>query len=212
MPSLHSYSSDDHSGIDESGKGDYFGALAVSGVYLPLSMVDEVKGWGVRDSKNISDSVVLRIASMIEDNLVHHSIVYDPPLYNELYASFNNLNKLLADAHAQVIAVLLKKTNCVRVISDKFASSSALIPSYLPSGCRPQLLQITKAERDLAVACASIVARSNFLRSLQRLESTHGVKFPKGASNQVKARVRQLHQRFGAQMLTRVAKTHFKMF
>ena len=212
MQTLSNYSSSDHSGIDESGKGDYFGALAVSGVYLPLDRVEEVKSWGVRDSKNIADSVVLRIAAMIEDRLIHHSIVYDPPRYNELYASFNNLNKLLASAHAQVIAALLDKTDCVKVISDKFASSSALIPSYLPSGCRPQLLQITKAERDCAVACASIVARANFLRSLQRLSSAHGFKFPKGASNQVKAQARQLHQRFGARMLTQVAKTHFKMF
>ncbi|MDE3268860.1 MAG: ribonuclease HIII [Pseudomonadota bacterium] len=211
MQNLDSYGQRNHSGIDESGKGDYFGALAVSGVYLPLAKVEEVRGWGVRDSKGIADNVALRLAAVIEDNLVHHSIVYDPPQYNERYGRFNNLNHLLADAHAQIIAALMAKTACANVISDKFASSAALIPSYLPSGCSPRLLQITKAERDLAVACASVVARANFLRSLQRLAATHGMKFPKGASNQVKAQARQLRQRYGARMLAQVAKVHFKM-
>ena len=201
----------DHSGIDESGKGDYFGALAVSGVYLPRAKAETVLAWGVRDSKNITDNVIKNLAQLIKENLLHRSIVLVPARYNELYRRFANLNKLLAHAHAEVITQLVAASNCQLVISDKFADA-ALIPSYLPASCKPQLLQITKGERDLAVACGSILARANFLQSLAQLSAEHGVPLLKGASNRVKQQAYQLYQQYGEDKLTQVAKTHFKMF
>ena len=67
-----------------------------------------------------------------------------------------------------------------------------------------------RAERDPAVAAASILARAEFLRRLDQLGREAGVRLPKGASSQVEAVARALVQQRGADVLKAVAKTHFK--
>src|SRR5512135_1819026 len=41
-------------GVDESGKGDFFGPLCIAGVYVNKSVIKAWADLGVRDSKNIS--------------------------------------------------------------------------------------------------------------------------------------------------------------
>src|SRR5579859_3288428 len=41
-------------GVDESGKGDFFGPLCIAGAYINESVVNAWKDAGIRDSKNIS--------------------------------------------------------------------------------------------------------------------------------------------------------------
>ncbi len=199
----------DHSGVDESGKGDYFGPLAISGVYLTCKQLDLVPSWGVRDSKQLQDQEIIKLAERIKQQCVHRSLVFPPRLYNERYRQFKNLNKLLAYAHAQIISALVEATNCAQVISDKFAAAH-LIPSYFSSNAHIELTQVVRAERDPAVACASILARANFLQGLAALSQQHGVVFLRGASGRVKKQARAFAQQHGC--LAEVAKTHFKMF
>ena len=197
-------------GVDESGKGDYFGPLAISGVYLARDQIKMVCSWGVRDSKQLQEKEITQLAIRIKQQCMHRSLVFAPLLYNERYQQFKNLNKLLAYAHAQVIMALVEATNCAQVISDKFAAAH-LIPSYFSSTARIELTQVTRAERDTAVACASILARANFLQGLASLSQQHGVVFLRGASGRVKKQVRAFAQRHGEARLAEVAKTHFKM-
>ena len=201
----------DHSGVDESGKGDYFGPLAISGVYLTCEQIKLARSWGVRDSKQLQDKDIVKLAERIKQECVHRSLVFAPPLYNERYQQFKNLNKLLAYAHAKVIMALVEATNCAQVISDKFAAAH-LIPSYFDSTARIELTQITRAERDTAVACASILARANFLQGLATLSQQHGIVFLRGATGRVKKQARTFAQQHGEARLAEVAKTHFKMF
>lgn len=201
----------DHSGIDESGKGDYFGPLAVSGVYLTRQQIEMARRWGVRDSKRMQDKEIVRLAEHIKQSCVHRSLVFAPSLYNVRYQQFKNLNKLLAYAHARVISTLVAATNCAQVISDKFGAAH-LIPSYFNSGTLIELVQVTRGERDTAVACASILARANFLQGLAALSQQHGTVFLRGATERVKKQARTFAQRYGEARLAEVAKTHFKMF
>lgn len=200
----------DHSGVDESGKGDYFGPLAISGVYLTREQIEKVRSWGVRDSKQIQNQEIVKLAARIKQECVHRSLIFAPPLYNQRYQQFKNLNKLLAYAHAKVIMALVEATSCAQVISDKFAAAH-LIPSYFSSTARIELTQVTRAERDAAVACASILARANFLQGLATLSQQHGVVFLRGATGRVKKQARTFAQQHGKARLTEVAKTHFKM-
>jgi len=200
----------DHSGVDESGKGDYFGPLAISGVYLARQQIEMARGWGVRDSKQLHDKEIVKLADRIKQSCVHRSLVFAPSLYNVRYQQFQNLNKLLAYAHAQVITTLVTATNCAQVISDKFAAAH-LIPSYFNTSTHIELVQVTRAERDTAVACASILARANFLQGLAALSQQHGTVFLRGASGRVKKQARAFVQQHGAARLAEVAKTHFKM-
>ena len=200
----------DHCGVDESGKGDYFGPLVVAGVFLPLSAVDTVRSWGVCDSKRLTDKRALQLAEMIASKLINHSHVFAPPDYNVQYQKFNNLNKMLAYGHAQVIDKLLIDSGCKQVLVDKFGPSQR-IPSYLSAPHRLELRQVTNAERDLAVACASILARAGFLNGIKQLQDQHSYPFAKGSSVKVKQQAQELLRRYGRERLHLVAKTHFKM-
>jgi len=53
-------------GVDESGKGDFFGPLCIAGAYINESVVKAWKDAGIRDSKNISsDKKISDLAELI---------------------------------------------------------------------------------------------------------------------------------------------------
>jgi ribonuclease HIII len=60
------------------------------------------------------------------------------------------------------------------------------------------------------VACASILARAEFLTRLHSLSREIGAELPKGASAQVEEAAVKLVRARGAAILDKVAKTHFK--
>jgi len=115
-----------HIGVDEAGKGDYFGPLTVAAVYVTAESALELIRLGVRDSKTISDAVIAELALKIRElcpNVVH---VLMPPEYNAAYRHHQNLNRLLAEAHAKAIEALSAQTGCRQVVSDQFAARPLL--------------------------------------------------------------------------------------
>jgi len=99
----------------------------------------------------------------------------------------------------------------VRAISDQFAANEATIARALMSlGRQIQLVQRHRAEADVAVAAASILARDEFVSRLARLGKEYGLELPKGASAQVEAAAREFIARHGAEQLPKVAKMHFR--
>ena len=134
-----------------------------------------------------------------------------PEKYNELYDRFGNLNDLLAWGHARVIENLAaQRPECPRALSDKFAHPRVILNALMAAGRKIELDQRTKAESDLAVAAASILARDRFVHWLERKGKELGVSFPKGVSENVKATARTLVERFGPGILPSVVKMHFK--
>ena len=47
-------------GVDESGKGDFFGPLCIAGVYVNEAVVNAWRDKGIKDSKNISSDKRMR--------------------------------------------------------------------------------------------------------------------------------------------------------
>ena len=126
---------------------------------------------------------------------------------------FRNLNSLLAWGHASVIENLLTRwPKCPRALSDKFAHELLIQRALKERGKGIILQQRTKAESDIAVAAASVLARAAFLQRLQYLGEKLGVTLPKGASAQVKAAAREIVKKSGAEVLKSVCKFHFKTF
>ncbi len=206
-----------HLGIDESGKGDFFGPLVVAGAYVEGDLAHRLTAIGVRDSKLIgSDQKALDLADAIKDLITPdrcNVIVISPVKYNELYGNFGNLNRLLAWGHARVIENLLMRwPNCPRALSDKFADDRLVQRALQEHGKKIILQQRTKAESDVAVAAASILARAGFLQRLKFLGEQVGVTLPKGASAQVKSAAREILKARGAEGLRSVCKVHFKTF
>ena len=205
---------DPHGGVDESGKGDFFGPLCIAGVYADEVTGPKLRAIGCCDSKLIKSSKkIMELSAGIREIAGNGwtVVVIGPESYNRLYAKFGNLNRLLAWGHARVIENLLEKVPaCPRMLSDKFADERLIRRALLTRGREIRLDQRTKAESDVAVAAASILSREQFLRGMAKLEAEFGIELPRGAGPQVKAAGRSLMERFGASVFERCAKTHFK--
>lgn len=201
-----------HIGIDESGKGDFFGPLCIAGVYGDKETITALQKIGVKDSKQLTDSMAGTLSKKIRACCPHHIVRINPPKYNELYGKFNNLNTLLAWGHATAIDALVVQTGCKTVVVDQFASKHVVENALKRKQLEVSLTQRHRAEADLVVAAASILARHAFLDGLARLGEDIGITLPKGASAQTVSVARQLLKKFGPEVFTKVAKTHFKTY
>jgi ribonuclease HIII len=206
-------------GVDESGKGDFFGPMCVAGVYVNEAVIKAWESAGIRDSKNISsDKRIAELAELIRETpgCVTAVVPIGNEAYNRLHAKLGSVNAILAWGHARVIENLLEQKQRmnpppVRAISDQFSRSKSTVERALMGlGRGIELIQRHKAEEDAAVAAASILARHEFVSRLEQLGKKFGIKLPKGASAATIAAGRELVERHGEDALGAVAKIHFK--
>lgn len=206
-------------GVDESGKGDFFGPMCVAGVYVNEAVINAWKEAGVRDSKNISsDKKISDLATMIKETpgCVTTVVSIGNEAYNRLHAKMGSVNAVLAWGHARVIENLMGQRHRmnpppVKAISDQFAASKSVVQRALMAmGRELKLVQRHKAEEDIAVAAASILARDEFVKRLAALGKKHGLELPKGAGANVDAAAKEFVARFGGEALAKVAKMHFR--
>jgi len=200
-----------HIGTDESGKGDYYGPLVIAGVFLPDGQEPVFKELGVRDSKKSSDNRVREMAEVLRQGYKHSVVSIGPERYNELYARLRNLNRILAWGHSRVIENILEQVPCRLAITDQFGDKAYVLNALMKKGKNIELIQKPKAEEDMAVAAASILARAEFLKRLDFLSREFGVEIPKGASALVEEAGLKLVKMHGTQVLDKVAKKHFKI-
>lgn len=199
-----------HVGADESGKGDYFGPLAVAAVLVPdVATARLLAEKGVRDSKLVPDAEAGALASLVRHRCPHEVRALAPPRYNEVYARFGNLNVLLASMHAECIESLLAREGAYPAHVDQFANGRVLDRQLGPLARAAGVTQSVRGESDLVVAAASIVARAEFLAGLAQLEAQHGLRLPKGAGAPTVAAARVVAARGGEALLAQVAKMHF---
>jgi ribonuclease HIII len=180
------------------------------------------KAWtdaGIRDSKKISsDKRIGELAGLIRDTpgCVVNAVTIGNEAYNRLYAKMRSVNTVLAWGHSRVIENLMGQRHQmnpapVRAISDQFAASKDTVArALMPLGREIELVQRHRAEEDLAVAAASILARDEFVQRLGKLEKQFGVALPKGASAAVDTAAKGFVAQFGAGALPKVAKMHFR--
>jgi ribonuclease HIII len=203
-----------HFGIDESGKGDFFGPLVIAGVYVECEIARHLLSLGVIDSKRIgSDKRIGQLADGIlrTPGLAANIVLIGPEKYNSLYEKVANLNDLLAWGHARVIEnLLMQRPDCKRSLSDKFANERVIQNALLKQGRQIQIDQRTKAESDIAVAAASILARNKFVRWLDTRGAQLGIALPKGVSGPVKSAARAVVGKVGRDALRTLAKMHFR--
>jgi ribonuclease HIII len=209
-----------HIGTDEAGKGDFFGPLVTAGVYVDERTAKLLRTLGVRDSKLVGDRELRGLATNIRGVVEADKravIALAPKRYNELYKQMRsegkNLNTLLAWAHTRVIEDLIGHGLQPRfILSDQFGDKryieSRLMVDTRLSGV--PVLQMHRAEADVAVAAASILARDAFLGWLEQAGKTLGLTVPKGASPKVIDTGRLLVSRMGAEGLKDYAKVSFK--
>jgi ribonuclease HIII len=200
-------------GVDESGKGDFFGPLVIAGAFLNEAAAYNMMEIGVRDSKMIkSDARIAEIAKQIRqtEGCVTDVVAIGPEKYNQLHAQTRNVNNILGWGHARVIENLLGRVDSPKAISDQFGNKRIIEKALMERGRKIELVQRHKAESDLAVAAASIIARNEFVMRLRRLGKEYGVELPKGASAAVQEAGMELVAKHGRDALEKVAKMHFR--
>jgi ribonuclease HIII len=200
-------------GTDEAGKGDYFGPLVVAGVYVNAECREEFLEKGITDGKKVSNPKIRKLADWMWNHYEQHIVVEQkmPEDYNSLYETLRkrgqNLNTMLANLHIMVIQTLAKRTDANHALVDQFAINDAIIPRLMHSGIEGKLE--TKAERDIAVAAASVIARDTFLTGIETLSQEYEVRLPRGAYRVTEAG-KEFIKLHGANALGNVAKLHFR--
>ncbi|MBQ0033192.1 MAG: ribonuclease HIII [bacterium] len=171
-----------HAGSDESGKGDYFGPLVVCCAFTDEKLSEEMQKLGVKDCKQMTDKQVLTAGAALR-NLLGPSgyavVKLGPAAYNRLYAKMRNINRMLAWAHGTAIEELLeKRPGCNRVVVDQFAPTETTILRALKErGKKAKVEQRHKAESDIAVAAASVIARELFIRDTLKMSEESDFNF-----------------------------------
>lgn len=201
-----------HIGIDESGKGDFFGALCIAGVCVDEKSAEILLNLGVCDSKKINDKKILELEEKIKELCKYNIIAIGPKKYNELYTSFKNLNSLLGWGHASVLENLLKEVDVKIAISDQFAKEDVIKRALKERGREIKLIQMHRAEADIAVAAASILARAEFVKRISKLSAQYEINLPKGCGVNVLEQAKKFAQKYGKEELAHVAKLHFKTY
>lgn len=204
------------SGSDETGKGDWFGPIVCVSVYSDPQRDIDLEKIGVRDSKALTDKQMPALAQKIRnlDRDGYHVLILNPTKYNELYAKFysqgKNLNHLLAWMHATVIRNLHQKKPLLQVAYvDQFANEDRISP-LLKDLSAIEVIQKPGGESNLAVAAASILARSELIRWHEKMAQELGFEIPYGAGCRTLSVARQILAQFGSEKLPDFIKMHFK--
>jgi ribonuclease HIII len=201
-----------HAGLDESGKGDLFGPLVVGTVIADTGMAEDWIQAGIKDSKAVgSDKRILALDQQIRKTrgVVVETAWASMRKYNELYAKFGNLNRMLGWLHARALETALDKKKVPWGLLDQF-SKQPITRGFIKQHKDFDLRQQTKAESDPVVAAASIVARAQYVRAIQQLESNAGIPIPKGSGAEAKQAFRDLVQLKGTDCAPDYVKLHFK--
>jgi len=207
-----------HIGMDESGKGDWFGPLVIAAVFASEETHQALQGAGVRDSKLLDVTTIQRLASQIEDIVPpdqRYILALEPGSYNQMYDLYKNINLLLADLYAQVAQEVWKATHASIIVCDQFSQNTDRLESSFAAKQLPSPIQRHHAEStSIAVATASILASAAFTAALEQLGRAASMDspLPRGASDvsRLEAAARQIVKRHGIDALGLYAKLNFK--
>ena len=203
-----------HAGLDESGKGDFFGPVVAATVIADKSAVESWLKAGVKDSKKIAELQIFKLDQIIRDTrgVVVRTVFAGMPKYNELMSRPGaNLNRLLAWQHATALEQALAERRVPWGLLDQFSEQPLTQRELAKKGMKDFDLKMrTKAEEDPVVAAASIVARAEFQRQIANLSKKFGERLQKGAGPLVKEQGLRIIEKFGARALGEFAKLHFR--
>ena len=202
-------------GSDESGKGDFFGPLVVAAVLINKDIAGKLYNFGVRDSKELSDKRILELAEKIEALAPLHAVLpLKPEAYNLRYQQMKaqgyNLNHLLAAGHIAALTKVLKEDKqCHFALVDRFNQKNNIAQELQRSFPNLTVVQQPRAEEDMAVAAASILARAKFVNIMQELSTLAGMELPKGGGENATDCARKILANHDEEFLNKLVKNHF---
>ena len=199
-------------GSDEVGTGDYFGPVVVCAAYVNIEDIKFLEELKVKDSKQITDDYIRKIAPTIAKKIDYELLVLSNKEYNEKYKTIKNINKIKAIMHNKVLYTLHQRhSDCNKIIIDEFAKENSYF-NYLKevTNVERNLIFTPKAEnKNMAVATAAILARFTFLEIMDKLSDKYHEPLLKGASSEVDKQAERLIEKYGKEVLEDIAKLHF---
>ncbi len=211
---LHPERFEPHAGLDESGKGDFFGPVVAATVIADKPAIDAWIKAGVKDSKRLSDLQIVKFDELIRKSpgVVVKTCHCGMPKYNELMLRPGaNLNRLLAWQHATALMQALNEKWVPWGLLDQFSTEPLTQRELAKKGAKQFDLRMRpRAEEDPVVAAASVVARAEYVRVMRDLSRKFGGPLQKGAGSLVSIQAAQIIERLGAPALRDFAKLHFR--
>ena len=200
-------------GSDEVGTGDYFGPIVVTASYVKETDIPYLEELGIKDSKKLTDEKILEIAPKVAKKISYKSIILTNSEYNEKHGNDNNMNKIKAIMHNKALYQMVQSTkeSYDYIIVDEFAKENRYY-DYIKESTEIQrgITFMTKAEdKNLAVACSSVISRYIFLKEFDKLADSLHVPLPKGAGPQVDTIGQEIVDKYGKDKLKEVAKLNF---
>lgn len=200
-------------GSDEVGTGDYFGPIVVTASYVTRGDVKFLEELGVCDSKKINDEKILKIAPQIAKRVKYRSLILSNLEYNTKYTKDSNMNKIKSIMHNKVLYQLVheEQPEYDYIIVDEFAREARYY-GYLTgiNDVQRDITFMTKAEdKNLAVACSSIISRYIFLKEFDKLSDSLGIPLVKGAGSEVDKIGEEVVEKYGKEKLKEIAKLNF---
>lgn len=200
-------------GSDEVGTGDYFGPIVVTASFVKKEDIEFLESLGIKDSKKLTDEKILEIAPQVAKRITYKSIILTNKEYNEKHAKDNNMNKIKSIMHNKVLYQMVQNTkeSYDYIIVDEFAKEARYY-DYIKEATEIQrgITFMTKAEdKNLAVACSSVISRYIFLKEFDKLSDSLHIPLPKGAGPQVDSIGEEIVEKYGEEKLASVAKLNF---
>jgi len=190
-------------GLDESGKGDCFGPLVLAGAII-RSNPERLISLGVEDSKNLTDEKIETIFKNLGNNLIYKVRVILPEEYNSLYQNYKNVNLLMSVEYNKLIKEF-DEADYEKIILDRFSLSKKQL-EILKNEIKKPVDIIVRAEENLSVALASIIARYYFSEWFKN----QNIKLYKGCNKNAIELYKKLKSELTDAEFRKIAKTHFK--
>ncbi|MCD6454597.1 MAG: ribonuclease HIII [Candidatus Aminicenantes bacterium] len=200
-------------GLDESGKGDYFGPLVAAAVALDGEAIAELEALGLKDSKRHTPGRIKELALKIQ-KYPHSTVLISPLRYNELYIKFKNLNLILGWAHSQALENLIKEKGpeVEIAILDRFSRKGEFARALEKKRLKIEIMEETEGEKYTPVAAASVLARWRFVSWMKRESQKLGIELPFGSSSpKVLETACLILKKGGTELLSKYAKLHFRI-
>ena len=201
-------------GSDEVGTGDYFGPIVVTATFVAKENVDFLLDLGVKDSKKMTDSDILRVVPEVIKKIPYNTYVLSNTQYNKVYGTDMNMNKMKAILHNKVLSYFTDKAkyNYEYAVVDQFENPKSYYNHLKDASFKVYgITFLTKAEDQcLSVACASIISRYIFLKEMDKISKDIGMDLPKGAGEGIDSFGKDVIKKFGKEKLSEIAKLNFK--
>ena len=201
-------------GSDEVGTGDYFGPIVVTASYVTKDNVDFLLELGVKDSKKMSDTEIIKVVPQIIKRIPYHTFILNNKQYNELYSSDMNMNKMKAILHNKVLSAFANKEKYPydHIVVDQFENPRSYYNHLSDAKFKVyNITFLTKAEDQcLSVACSSLISRYIFLQEMDKISKDVMMELPKGASDLVDKVGIEIVKKYGKDKLNEIAKMNFK--